>query len=337
MSEGNGQNTPRVFGMTRASTSKQVASPATQRDIMERACQSLELGTPLWLDEPLGTSGRSLKFAQRPMGIWALKNLRRDDTLVVTEIRTIGRNFIDAYATVETFFNRGVRVVILKGFGGNVIDLNKSTDRLFLAILAWAADEEAARVSERTKDALQHLRAAGLATGKKHFHYIQAFDAAGKEISPGEYNKQLGHWKQNVPDKQLLDQLIQLLTLQRHVKARGPLLLAYCRAQKFVDRSGRQWWNGTVYLGPSGLYTNAISKALKQVRRMAVRGELPDEFCQKILAITGDTPIDVAPKWKYKVPRGTIAAQAAADDRETWDPAKWREWWHQQVAAGGRD
>lgn len=287
--------TPITYGMTRASTSKQVASPAMQRDIIQRACVSLKLGTPVWLDEPLGTSARELKYAQRPMGLWTLHNLRRGDILVVTEIRTIGRNFIDAYSTVDFFFSRGIRVVILKGFGGQVIDLCKSTDRLFLAILAWAADEEAQRVSERTKEGLALRKKQGLASGCKKFHYIQTFNAQGEEIPRWEYNKVAGHYKKHMPDRQWLDQLLELLLLQKS-GIQGECLYNYCKERNFTNRQGRKWWDGPVFYNRKGnAYRNRITETLRQVRRMAVAGELTEEYNQKVLAITGDTIIDVTP------------------------------------------
>jgi DNA invertase Pin-like site-specific DNA recombinase len=335
MSENNGQNTTRVFGMTRASTLGQVTSQATQRDIIGQACQSLKLGEPQWLDEPPATSGRSLKFAQRPMGIWALRNLRKGDTLVVTEMRTVGRNFIDQYATVQTFFDRGVRVVVLKGFGGNAIDLSKSTDRLFLAILAWASDEEAARVSERTREGLQYRRMNGLAAGKKCFHYIQAYDANGHEIPRGEYKKLEGHHLRNVPDRAWLDQLCELLVLQKATRAQGRVLYDYCRERRFVNRSGREWWRGTVHQNASGTYMNQISLALRKVRRMAVLGQLPEEFNCRVLAITGDTPATTKPKWHRKVqpsaaPQPAVPSEA---DMEAWDAETWKAWYQQSRLA----
>ena len=320
--------TGRLYGMTRASTLGQVTSQATQQEVISRACQSLKLGTPQWLDEPPGTSGRSLKFAQRPMGIWALRNLRKGDTLIVTEMRTVGRNFIDQYQNVQTLFDRGVRVIVLKGFGGNVIDLSKSTDRLFLAILSWASDEEASRVSERTRESLRYRRDNGLAAGKKTFFYIQAYDAHGNEIPTGEYQKLAGHTKRNVPDRQWLDQLIELLLLQRHIGARGRTLYAYCAEKKFVNRAGKEWWRGTVHVNNKGYaYTNNIGIALKRVRRMAVLGQLPEEYCNRILAITGDTPIDVQPKWKKEKRAAAAFAMPSEEDRSQWTAEQWHQEW----------
>ncbi len=320
-------NAPRTFGMTRASTLGQVTSPETQREIIGRACESLKLGEPQWLNEPLGTSGRSLKFAQRPMGLWALRNLRKGDTLVVTEMRTVGRNFIDQYTTVQTLFDRGARLVILKGFGGNVVDLSKSTDRLFIAILSWASDEEAARVSERTREALQYRRDNGLAAGKKQFCYIQAFSADGEEISPAEFDKKKGHYKVNLPDKVWLDQLLELLVIQKAIRARGRVLYDYCAERKFTNRDGKEWWNGTVHCNGSGTYVNQISKALKKVRRMATLGQLPEDYNCRVLAITGDTPVTVKAKWKRKVqPGATPTAVPSEADREIWIAADWQKW-----------
>ncbi len=155
---------PRVWAMTRASTSKQVDSPAVQMEVIGRACASLSLGEPQWLHEPLGTSGRSKKFAQRPQGCFIMRTLRRGDALIVTDIERLGRNFIDQYTSIQQLFDRGVRIIILKGWGGQALDLKKATDRIMLAILAWVADVEAERVSEA------HARRAPIPTRPRTKH-----------------------------------------------------------------------------------------------------------------------------------------------------------------------
>ena len=108
------EQTPRTWGLTRASTLRQSESPATQREIIGRACQSLTLGEPIFLNEPLGTSGRTKRFAERSMGNYVMRTLRKGDTLVVTAIDRLGRNFIDQYTTIQILFDRGIRIIILK-------------------------------------------------------------------------------------------------------------------------------------------------------------------------------------------------------------------------------
>ena len=291
---------PRVWAMTRASTSKQVDSPAVQMDVIGRACASLSLGEPQWLHEPLGTSGRSKKFAQRPQGCFIMRTLRRGDALIVTDIERLGRNFIDQYTSIQQLFDRGVRIIILKGWGGQALDLKKATDRIMLAILAWVADVEAERVSERTRAGLQYRRDHGLSTGKSIFTYIQAFNQEGQEIPRGEYNKLRGDYKRNLPDKLWLDQLCTLLAMQK-IGIRGNALYDHCEANEYVDRRGKQWWNSDVRINPKGIpYRNAIQTLLKKVRRMAVLGRLPEDYNDRVLAITGDTQAVLEKKFERK-------------------------------------
>jgi len=264
------------------------------------------------------------------MGLFCLRTLRKGQTLMVTAIDRLGRNFIDQYTTIQTLFDRGVRVIILKGWGGQALDLKKATDRIMLAILAWVSDIEAERLSERTKEGLAFRRSQGLSTGLKTFTYIQAFDADGKEIPANLYDKMKGHHKRNLPDRGWLDQLVELLVLQKATRAKGRVLFDYCAERGFRTRDGREWWRGKVYVNAKGVYTNAISKALKTVRRLAVLGKLPDEYNHRILSITGDTPATVRPKWKYEVPRAQpsepIVAVPSEADMDSWNADQLRTW-----------
>ncbi len=279
MSDGNGQAAHRIFSLTRASKVDQVKSQATQREIVSSACRSLALGEPHFLDEPPGTSGYKTKFAQRPMGFWCLCNLRRGDTLIVTAIDRLGRSFIDQYTSIETLFDRGVRIIILKGWSGQSLDLKKPIDRILLAILAWVADIEAERLSERTKEGLAFRRNNGVSTGKRLFTYIQCFDASCNEIPTGDFSRLKGHFKRNLPDVQWLDQVLELLLLQRTINLRGDAMYDYCAERGFVNRQGRLWWNGRVYISPKGIpYRNTIQLLLKDAHRLAVLGTLPDDY-----------------------------------------------------------
>jgi DNA invertase Pin-like site-specific DNA recombinase len=105
----------------------QSESPATQREIILAAAQNLGLPEPTVLDEALGTSGRSKKFAQRPMGSYLLTTLQTGSTLIVTKVDRLGRNLRDIYDTVDTFCQRGVNVIILHGFGGRIINMRNAT------------------------------------------------------------------------------------------------------------------------------------------------------------------------------------------------------------------
>jgi DNA invertase Pin-like site-specific DNA recombinase len=336
-SNGNEQQC-RVFGLTRASTLKQSESPATQREIISVAAQNLKLQSPIFLDEPLGTSGRSGKFAQRPMGNFILHTLRKGDTLIVTKVDRLGRSLRDIYDTVDTLSSRGINVIILHGFGGRIIDMRNATDRMFLLLLAWFAEYEGERIAARTKEGLQFRRDNGLATGKKQFCYIQAYDADGCEIPAGEYSKLKGHHKRHLPDRQWLDQILELLALQKHLRAKGLWLYRYCEEKRFVTRDGWAWWRGKFHAGANGsLYTVAIPLLLKRARRMAVFGQLPEDYNERVLMITGDTPADLAPKWKRK-PRNTRTAGGMPDEAamKNWSAEEWYAWWITREQGEGR-
>ena len=328
--------TPRTWGLTRASTLRQSESPATQREIIGRACQSLTLGEPIFLNEPLGTSGRTKRFAERSMGNYVMRTLRKGDTLVVTAIDRLCRNFIDQYTTIQILFDRGIRIIILKGWGGQAIDLKKATDRIMLAILAWVAEVEGERIAERVKEGLTHRRKNGLCVGHRAFTYIQCFSADGKEIPTGEFSKAKGHLKRNVYDTQWLDQLCELLVLQKATRAQGRVLVDYCQERKFVNRAGDEWWRGPIHCNAHGTYMNRISSALKRVRRYAVLGQLPDEYNYRVLAITGDTPVTV--EAKKRPPRSAAAPVAVPSEADmmTWTAEDWQRWYaanHGSLAA----
>ena len=106
----------------------------------------------------------------------------------------------------------------------------------------------------------------------------------------------------------------------------------YCRQRKFTNRAGKEWWNGTVYHGRSGDYTVSVVIAMKKVRTLAVRGELPEEYNDKILAITGDTPATVAPKWKRKpAAAAPPPLEPTPAEMDAWDAATWRQWYEQRA------
>ncbi|MEI8371850.1 MAG: recombinase family protein [Planctomycetota bacterium] len=322
----------RCWGLVRASDIKQTESCNTQRELIEAACKAMGLPEPTILEEPPGTSGYKTKFSKRPMGLFCLRNLRKGDALVVLRLDRIGRSMSDCYQTIETLFNRGVRIVILKGWSGSIIDLRDPTSRLLLAILSWVAEEEARKMAERTKEGLDFRLKNGLSAGARSFTYIQAFNTEGKEIPNHEFKKLAGHHKKNIPDTQLLNQLCELLMFQKATRAVGKVLISYCRDRKFVDRAGVEWWNGPCYAKANGFVMNRIHRNLKKARRYAVLGKLPGDYNLRVLAITGDTPADVAPMWTRPDLRKKAIAKPNEVDMEEWDADQLREWIRQAQA-----
>ena len=73
-------------------------------------CAAVGLPEPVMLDEPPGTSGRSVDFRHRTEGRRLLLHAQAGDVLVVTKLDRLGRIAKDILDTLERLATRGVRV-----------------------------------------------------------------------------------------------------------------------------------------------------------------------------------------------------------------------------------
>ena len=79
-----------VYGLTRAAraSSRHRGSPG-RNDL--QAFAAVQLPVPVMLDEPLGTSGRSVDVRHRTEGRWLLLHAQAGNVLVVTKLDRLGR------------------------------------------------------------------------------------------------------------------------------------------------------------------------------------------------------------------------------------------------------
>jgi putative DNA-invertase from lambdoid prophage Rac len=96
-----GEAVTRVFAYVRASTSKQVESPETQRGIIEAYCRRHELEISGFYVDP-AKSG-ALPMLQRPAGREMLKAMGTGDVVVIARLDRISRSFIDFGRILESF------------------------------------------------------------------------------------------------------------------------------------------------------------------------------------------------------------------------------------------
>ena len=177
-----------TYGLTRASTKKQEASPAVQADSIRKHCDLLELPDVKILDEPLGTSGKKTSFATRPCGKWIMENLQKGDSLVVTKLDRLGRNTRDVLKTIETLNSRGVRIYIINFLGGQSLDISTAFGKMILTFFAGIAQFEADSCSERTRESLQWRRKNGYATHHPPFGFKIV---SVKKVPGSDFNKPL--------------------------------------------------------------------------------------------------------------------------------------------------
>lgn len=150
------------YGYTRVSTDEQFSTRLSideqQRQIREFcAANRLDLGPR---DERLreeSASAYKLRFDERPVGHVLNAQLQAGDHLVIAKLDRAFRDMVDAFNTVEDWQKRGVSVHILDIPSGGV----PIFDRLILGILAWCAEFESHRRSERMADAYRSARRRG--------------------------------------------------------------------------------------------------------------------------------------------------------------------------------
>jgi DNA invertase Pin-like site-specific DNA recombinase len=85
-------DTPRVYGYIRASTDKQVASPETQREIIEEYARRIGRNVDAFYVYP-ATSGKKPLF-ERSAGKELAAAIRRGDHVIVARLDRLSRSFI---------------------------------------------------------------------------------------------------------------------------------------------------------------------------------------------------------------------------------------------------
>lgn len=129
-------------------------------------------------------SGRSKK---RVILNRLLRDLRPQDTLVVTQLDRIARNIRQFYEIMDSVYGSEATFKSLK----EDFDFNKSIGRFIIGILALVAQFEADLISDRTKSGMAAARARGAQIGQKKLFT----DAKRKEIIKLWTARVGGDWK----------------------------------------------------------------------------------------------------------------------------------------------
>ena len=153
----------RVVGYCRVSTEEQAqegVSLDAQRAKIEQYASLYSLELVDVLADP-GLSGKSL---DRPGLQKALSMLRKKqvDGILVAKLDRLTRRVFDLAALLEEFFKNGKAHLLSVN---EQIDTRTAAGRLMLHILASVAEWERETISERVKDALNHLRDNGVKLG----------------------------------------------------------------------------------------------------------------------------------------------------------------------------
>ena len=157
----------RAIGYCRVSSDEQARSGLgleAQRERIEAYARmrTLELVDVI---TDAGVSG-GVPLAKRPGGARVVGLVKRGEVgaVVLVKLDRAFRNTRDCLSVVDEWDKRGVGLCVTD-MGGNAVDTQSAAGRFMLTVLAGAAEMERKQAGERTKAALERVRARGKKTG----------------------------------------------------------------------------------------------------------------------------------------------------------------------------
>ena len=146
-----------VYAYIRVSTAEQ--SYSSQKYEIRQWAEKQDISIEKW--EVESVSG-TIPPSKRKLGK-LIRRMKPDDLLVCTEISRLGRNMLMIMSILNDCAARGVRIHTIK----DNFDLNNDINSKIIAFaFALAAEIERNLISQRTREALADLKAAGVKLGR---------------------------------------------------------------------------------------------------------------------------------------------------------------------------
>lgn len=163
-----------IYAYIRVSTDKQTVE--NQRFEIENYCRKRQIDVDQYIEETI--SGMK-DVDKRKLGI-LLKKMKKDDTLIASEISRLGRRLLEVMSILDNLMKKKIRVITVKeGF--------ELCDNLQSHVIAFAfslaSEIERSLISQRTKEALARKKSLGV-------NYPQAKDLWALDV---ERSSCIGH------------------------------------------------------------------------------------------------------------------------------------------------
>src|SRR5262249_8697725 len=142
---------PRVYGYIRASTDKQIASPETQKQIIEDYARRIGKTIDRYFTDP-ATSGKK-RLHDRDAGRELMATLRPRDMVIVARLDRLSRSFIGFAQVLDSWNSLKIGIHLCDMPGGH-FDPDNPMSEMMIGILIVFANYERRLISQRTKEGL---------------------------------------------------------------------------------------------------------------------------------------------------------------------------------------
>ena len=156
----------RVYGYIRASTDRQIASPETQRQIIEEYARRIGKTVDRYFVDP-ATSGKK-RIQDRDAGGELITILRQRDTVIVARLDRLSRSFIGFAQILDSWTKLKVGIHLCDMPGGH-FDPDNPMSEMMIGILIVFANYKRRLISQRTKEGLQ----ARKQRGEKYMRWVE--------------------------------------------------------------------------------------------------------------------------------------------------------------------
>lgn len=212
------ESRPKVaIGYIRVSTQEQAhegVSIDSQRDKLRAYCKTMEIKlVQVYADE--GISGGTMERPGLQAALGALKQ-GRANTLIVVKLDRLTRSVKDLCMLVDEYFSKELFDLISVC---GMVNTHTAAGRLMMLNLANYAQYERELIAERTREAMQHMKAQGVRLGVAPYGYkhSQQLDEKGRRVLvPEPAEQEIIHWM-----AYLHRDGCEFLAIVEHLEAKG--------------------------------------------------------------------------------------------------------------------